>query len=265
MQVSPPSKGKPFFIVSDIHLGAVPDATERSFRTFLDHAAREASGLLINGDLFEFGIAYRSVVPRKHIRVLANLADLVDAGVPVYFVGGNHDHVEWGGHALEDVGVTILPDPAVMEIAGRRALITHGDAVGVGPTARRERIERRIARSRVFVTLLRLLHPDWVARIQPYTTSTRRQVRRHEAGDGSGPKTRAPEIEAWARERLQAEPSLDLILAGHAHVPALVEVEPGRYYLNAGDWITNSSYLLLPQDGEPEVRRWVDGTKENQG
>ncbi len=256
MQVSPPSKVKPFFVVSDVHLGAVPDTTERSFRAFLDHAAREASGLLINGDLFEFGIAYRSVVPRKHIRVLAKLADVVEAGVPVYFVGGNHDHVEWGGHALEDVGVKILPDPTVMEIACRRALITHGDAVGAGATASRERIERRLARSQVFVTFLRLLHPDWVARVQPYTTGTRRQVRRHKAGDGGGPKTRAPEIEAWARERLQADPSLDLVIAGHAHAPALVEVEPGRYYLNAGDWITHSSYLSIPDGGAPEARRW---------
>ncbi len=256
MQVNPPSKGKPFFVVSDVHLGAVPDATERSFRAFLDHAAREASGLLINGDLFEFGVAYRSVVPRKHVRVLAKLADVVEAGVPVYFVGGNHDHAEWGGEALEEIGVKILPDPTVMEIGGRRALITHGDAVGAGATARRERIERRIARSRVFVTFLRLLHPDWVARIQPYTTSTRRQVRRHEAGDGGGPKTRAPEIEAWTRERLQEDPSLDLVVAGHAHVPALVEVEPGRYYLNAGDWITQSSYLDIPWEGMPQLRWW---------
>ena len=61
----------------------------------------------------------RSVIPSKHYRVLAKLADLVDAGVPVYFTGGNHDHVEWGGHSLEAAGVTILEDQTVMELAGR--------------------------------------------------------------------------------------------------------------------------------------------------
>lgn len=35
--------GKPFIVVSDTHLGAVPLATER-FREFLDYAASEASG-----------------------------------------------------------------------------------------------------------------------------------------------------------------------------------------------------------------------------
>lgn len=122
---------KPFIVVSDTHLGAVPPATERRFREFLDYAASEASGLLINGDLFEFGIAYRSVVLREHVRVLAKLADVVESGLPVYFVPGNHDYLEWYGNILrDDVGLTLLPDPVVMEIAGRRALITHGDTVG---------------------------------------------------------------------------------------------------------------------------------------
>jgi UDP-2,3-diacylglucosamine hydrolase len=253
--VNAKADAKPFLIASDLHLGAVPEANERRFREFLDYVAREASGLLINGDLFEFGIAYRSVVPRKHVRVLAKLADVVDGGVPVYFVGGNHDYLEWGGHVLrDDAGVTLLPDPVVMDVTGRRALITHGDAVGEGAT--RSRIERRFARTRPFVGMLRLLHPDWVARIQPFTTTTRRQVRLHGEGKGGGPKHRAPEIEAWAREMLLKDRSLDFVVAAHAHLPALVEVEAGRFYLNSGDWITHSSYLVVQEDALPQIRRW---------
>lgn len=249
---------KPFLVVSDLHLGAVPAATERRFREFLDQEARESAGLLINGDLFEFGIAYRSVVRRDHVRVLAKLAELVESGLPVYFVAGNHDHVEWGGHVLQqDVGVQLLPDPVIMDVAGRRALITHGDTVGEGAT--RMRLEQRLARSRPALAFLRWLHPDLMDRLQPYMTSTRRQVRRHAAGQGGGPKRRAPAIEAWARATLRDDPSLDLVIAGHAHLPARVEVEPGRYYLNAGDWITHDSYLVLPENGAPEIRHWPGG------
>lgn len=249
--------GKPFLIVSDLHLGAVPASTERMFREFLDYAAVEASGLLINGDLFECGIAYRSVIFREHYRVLAKLADMSDAGVPVYFIAGNHDYVEWGGHALEDAGVTLLSDPTVAEIAGQRVLITHGDAVGEGAT--RSRIERRLARSRPLVALIRSIHPDWLARLQPYTTTTRRQVQRHAAGKGGGPKHRAGAIEVWARTMLRDDPLLDVVVAAHAHLPVRVEVEPGRYYLNAGDWITHFTYLVLTKDGPPELRRWPRG------
>src|SRR4028118_579595 len=100
-------ESKPVYVVSDIHLGAVPAATERAFRRFLDHVAEDASELLINGDLFDFWFEYRSVILREHYRVLAKLADVVEAGVPVSFVGGNHD--AWAGSFLRDeVGVTLL-------------------------------------------------------------------------------------------------------------------------------------------------------------
>lgn len=244
----------PFFVVSDLHLGAVPASTERLFRDFLGYAAAEAAGLLINGDLFEFGLAYRSVIHRSHVRVLAKLADVVDAGVPVFFIAGNHDYVEWGGHILEDAGVRLLPDPVRAELAGWRTLVTHGDAVGEG--ALRSRVERRLARSRPVVSLLRWIHPDWLQRLQPYTTSTRRQLRRYAAGQGGGPKHRAPAIEAWARTALQNDPALDLVIAAHAHLPVRTEVEPGRYYLNTGDWLTHFTYLVLREGTAPELRRW---------
>ena len=72
---------RPLLVVSDIHLGAVPAATERAFRGFLSFAADRASGLLINGDLFDFWFEYRSVVLREHYRVLASLAEVVERGL----------------------------------------------------------------------------------------------------------------------------------------------------------------------------------------
>ncbi len=245
---------KPFLVVSDLHLGAVPDSTETSFRQFLDAAIGSASGLLINGDLFEFGIAYKSVIPSKHYRVLAKLADLVDAGVPVYFSEGNHDRIGWGGHALREAGVTLLEDRARMELCGRRSLVAHGDSTTLDgrPTS-----EQRVGRNRGLIALVRSIHPDWIARVQPYTTSTRRQVQRLQAGLDSGPKRYVNEIEAWAREELRRDASLELVVAGHCHLPAIIEVDPGRYYLNAGDWIYHYTFLeIQPGEAPPQLKRW---------
>src|SRR5687767_6914809 len=99
-------ESKPALVVSDLHLGAVPSETEREFRVFLSYASREASELLINGDLFDVWLATRHFVVRHHVRVLAAIGDVVDAGVPVSFVGGNHDALEYGGELLrDDLGV----------------------------------------------------------------------------------------------------------------------------------------------------------------
>jgi UDP-2,3-diacylglucosamine hydrolase len=247
---------KPVLVVSDIHLGAVPARTERDFRAFLDHAAREASALLINGDLFDFWFEYRSVIMREHYRVLAKLADVVEAGVRVSFMGGNHDG--WAGSFLRDeVGVELLDGPAVMTLAGRRALVAHGDGVGEGDY--KYRALKAVIRHPVSIGAFRLLHPDWGRRIAGRASSTE-----HKAGTGDrGSGGRAAFIRRWAEERLRADPSLDLVLAGHAHRATVEEIEPGRFYVNSGDWLgENRHYVVLPPGGAPpELRTWTGGTQ----
>ncbi|CAN5668179.1 hypothetical protein BH23GEM7_BH23GEM7_11760 [soil metagenome] len=80
----------------------------------------------------------------------------------------------------------------------------------------------------------RALHPDLFARIAGWASKTEDKVAPGAPAESGGPKHRAPFIEAWAREQLLADPTLDLVLAGHAHVPTRVKVAPGRYYVNAG-------------------------------
>jgi UDP-2,3-diacylglucosamine hydrolase len=241
---------RPFLIVSDLHLGAVPASTERAFRGFLDFARAEASGLLINGDLFDFWFEYRSVILREHYRVLAKLAEVVEAGVPVSFVGGNHDG--WGGSFLRDeVGIAVHDGPLEMRLAGRRALVAHGDGVGRGDL--RYRALKAVIRHPLPIAAFRLVHPDlgrWVA--------SRASSTEHKAGRGdAGAKGRAAFIRAWAEERLREDAGLELVVAGHAHVPAVEELFPGRYYVNSGDWIRSFTYVVLPPGGgAPEVKRW---------
>src|SRR5215208_877171 len=197
---------KPFLILSDVHLGAVPERTERLVRDFLDFAARSSSGLLINGDLFDVWIASRHFVVRRHVRVLAKLADVVDAGVPVYFVGGNHDALEWGGAMLhEDLGVTLLDEPARLVLAGRNALVVHGD--GIRPGSMEYRKRHPLLRSRAFRWLSqRVLHLDRIADVVEATSGTPRLIARRQRGEGAGPTPEAALLEQWARSVLARSP-----------------------------------------------------------
>jgi UDP-2,3-diacylglucosamine hydrolase len=241
---------KPFLIISDIHLGAVPRSTERAFRDFLAHAQEVASGLLINGDLFDFWFEYRTVIHSRHFRVLAQLAELVEAGVPTWFMGGNHD--AWGGSFLRDeVGIRMLDGPSHLRIAGRRALVVHGDGVGRGD--RGYRVLRRVLRSRLTSFAFRQLHPDWGSRIADLVSTTEDKAGK----DPAHFRTHAERVRAWAEERLIEDPSLQLVVAGHVHQPTVVELQPGRFYVNAGDWINNFTYLAVPPSaGEPRLERW---------
>jgi len=240
---------KPVYVVSDTHLGAVPRETERAFRGFLHHVAAHAQALLINGDLFDFWFEYRHVILREHFRVVAALADVVDAGVKVWFVGGNHD--AWAGSFLRDeVGIELLEGPVEMTLAGRRALVAHGDGVGSGDF--KYRALKAVIRHPVSIGAFRVLHPDFGRWVAARASSTE-----HKAGGDAAAMGRSAYIRRWAEERLRADPSLELVLAGHAHVATVHEVAPGRFYVNSGDWLGSFDYVVLPPGGgPPELRDW---------
>ena len=76
-------------------------------------------------------------------------------------------------------------------------------------------------------------------------------------GDGQHPPSCLPRfIEEWAREQLAADASLAWVVCGHSHLPAIVEVAPGRRYVNAGDWLTHRSFIVVRSEGAPELRVW---------
>jgi len=244
-------ESKPVYVVSDIHLGAVPARTERAFRCFLDRVAEDASFLLINGDLFDFWFEYRHVILAEHYRVLAKLKDVVEAGVRVAFVGGNHD--AWAGPFLRDeVGIALHEGPLEMTLGGRRTLVAHGDGVGRGDL--KYRALKRMIRNPLTVGAFRTLHPDLGRRIALLASSTEHKA---DTGDAAA-RGRAAFIQAWALERMREDPGIQLVLTGHAHLASMLEVEPGRFYVNSGDWLTTYDYVVLPPGGgAPELRQWA--------
>ena len=249
---------KPYLVVSDIHLGAGPADRPPMFRQFLRFAAEEASGLLINGDLFDVWLATRHFVVRHHLRELAAIADLVDAGVPVHLVGGNHDPVELGGTVLQELGVTVLHEPARLSFGGWRALVIHGDGVQrTGPSYPRYRKRHALLRSAPLRWVAgRLMHLDSIHdRIAAWSTTPAQFEQR----SGNVYRPDVVPIEAWATAALHAEPDIDIVLAGHSHLPVLREVLPRRFYMNSGDWISHMTYGVLPADGgRPALYRWPE-------
>ena len=235
----------PCYIVSDLHLGAALPEVEKHFLAFLRHLPGRAGSLLINGDLFDFWFEWRSVLPRRAFRVLAALADLVEAGVPVLWVAGNHDC--WGGEIIrEDAGVDYFVGEWTGEIAGWRARVEHGDGLRAVED-RKYRKLRVVLRHPAAVTAMRLLHPDvgsWLATRSSHASRTHRA-----RDDGEG-------LRAVARERLSAPDAPELLVLGHSHVTALERMAPGRIYANAGSWLDDATFLRVTS-AAIELRRWT--------
>ena len=227
----------PVYIFSDTHLGAAAPDVERSVLAFLHHVREHAGALYINGDLFDFWFEWRTVIPRTGFRVVAVLADLRDAGIPVTLVGGNHDC--WGGDVLrEDAGIDYRLEAFEGDVLGWHTRIEHGD--GLRPVRdRRYRALRSVIRHPFSVRAFRWLHPDWGTRLATLSSDASRTHRAHEEG---------AELESIAMQRLDRRPELDLIVFGHSHYPALKQSPAGSVYANAGSWLPQPTFLRLTRE-----------------
>lgn len=246
------SAEKPVLVASDAHLGGAPPQQERAFLSWLERAADSASWIVLNGDLFDFWFEYRAGTTRGYGAVLTALRRIVDGGVPITLMGGNHDW--WGGPYLrEQVGVEFLQAPVVRDIAGRRTLLAHGDGLGRGDLG--YRILQTLLRGRVTRWAFGSLPPAVGDRMAKGISRTGHKWDVYTAGHVA----RSNALEAWAMERLGAEQDLDMIVLGHTHMPLLKSAGPARWYANTGDWVVHRSYLRLARGSDPVLVEWDGG------
>jgi UDP-2,3-diacylglucosamine hydrolase len=242
----------PCYIVSDHHFGANSEGEERNFVGFLRQLQNRAGSLLINGDLFDFWFEWRSVIPRAGFRVLAALADLREAGVPVVWIGGNHDC--WGADTVSrEIGVNYQLGAWHGNMAGWRAEVEHGD--GLRPVGDRGyRALRAVIRHPAAIAAMRVLHPDIGSWIATRSSSTSRV---HRDADGGG------ELRELAMGRLAKPNSPELYVLGHNHVPALERAPGGSVYANAGPWGSAGSHLVVTEQSIA-LQTFDPSTGENQ-
>lgn len=239
------------YVLADAHIGAASDDAERHLLSFLKWLPADAGGLVINGDLFEFWFEWHRVIPRRGFRVLAALADVVAAGIPVLWIAGNHDC--WGGEVLRaDVGVTYHVGTWRGKLAGWETRIDHGDGLR-DQADRKYRAVRRVLRHPWAVwSFGHLLHPDWASALAGRTSHASRTYVPGDGGTG---------LRDVAFDVLTGDPSLDLVIFGHSHVRALERAASGGVYANPGAWMSECTYLRI-EAARVELRRW-NGSAES--
>jgi len=113
--------------VSDVHLQPSMPHTTEAFLDFLRHQAIRARQLYLLGDLFEAWAGDDDIAAPYNRRIVEALRALHEAGVALFWIGGNRDFLIGPAFAAA-VGATLLDDPAVVTIAGRTLALAHGDA-----------------------------------------------------------------------------------------------------------------------------------------
>jgi UDP-2,3-diacylglucosamine hydrolase len=218
--------------------------------SFLRHCRSAARAVVINGDLFEFWFEWKTVIPRSSYRILAALADLRDAGIPVVLIAGNHDC--WGGEVLtKDVGIDYRLDPWEGKVGHWSTRFEHGD--GLRPVEDRGyRALRKVLRNGLAIRAFRWLHPDLASRLAGGSSHASRTYAARDRGQG---------LIDSARRELGRRSELELLVYGHSHVATLTRISPTQIYGNPGSWLDRSTFLRIT-DSRVALCEW-DGSTES--
>jgi UDP-2,3-diacylglucosamine hydrolase len=223
-------------VVGDAHLGSADVRDEQALHAFLDAVPQLGTRLLIMGDLFDFWFEYRHVIPRRPFKTLARLSALVDRGIKVEMVGGNHDR--WGGPFwADDMGIPFSHEGMETTLAGRPTWIHHGD--GLAESKLGGRLIHRITRNPITIGVFKALHPDLGFRLVNLLSGGLADRSTENVAEWSEAQ------EEYARELMRRRPELKLVIMAHTHRQRLLEVEPGRFYLNAGQWMVDQHYAVV--------------------
>lgn len=96
------------------------------FLEFLENRAPQATALYILGDLFEYWAGDDDIEDVHHRPVVEAMHVLVDSGTALYVMHGNRDFL-MGPRFAAASGAIILPDPIIIDLYGKSAVLTHGD------------------------------------------------------------------------------------------------------------------------------------------
>jgi UDP-2,3-diacylglucosamine hydrolase len=226
-------------VVSDLHLDPARPAIAAQFHAFLAGPAREADALYVLGDLFEAWVGDDAPV---HGETIAALRAATDAGVALYFMHGNRDFLLGEGFCRA-TGGALLADPTVVEADGRRALLTHGDALCTDdvPYQRLRALVRDPAWKAQFLALS-------LAQREALAAEARAGSRAHTANQ----QAMLMDVNPEAVARTFRDSGVDTIVHGHTHRPGVHRLEvDGRACTRivTGDWYAQGSVLRWDRDG----------------
>ncbi len=117
--------------ISDLHLQAAEPDTVLAWQAYMRRTRADA--LFILGDLFEVWVGDDAVQSGNFEDRCARTLRATAQEREVFFMHGNRDFLV-GASFVRTCAVTLLDDPTVLDFAGQRWLLTHGDALCLDDT-----------------------------------------------------------------------------------------------------------------------------------
>jgi UDP-2,3-diacylglucosamine hydrolase len=205
-----PKGGAMTLFISDLHLDPSRPEIIALFERFIVEEAVHADALYILGDLFEAWIG-DDAEDETGQRFVDAMRPLREARRPCFYMHGNRDFL-LGERFAKEAGMTLLPDPSVIDLYGTPTLLMHGDTLCTDDLAYQE--FRKLSRS-----------PQWQRQFLSQSVEQRRAFAnqaRQESQRHTGDKANATimDVNQGAVEAAMKSAGVLRLIHGHTHRPA---------------------------------------------
>lgn len=263
------SERKKIYFLSDVHLGSpshdrqsnktdnieslsIPNTEDNSSKVinhdierklcrWFDMIKTDAKTVYLLGDIFDFWIEYKYVVPRGFTRVLGKIAELTDSGITVHFFIGNHDL--WVKDYLEqECGMIVHKTPLVVEIYEKKFFLAHGD--GLGDNSKSFRIIRYLFHNKYCQKAFAAIHPRWALSIAHRWSNHSRATGENVDYLGEDKE----HLVLFAKKHLKVAPNINFFIFGHRHILLDLMISQASRIIILGDWISYFSYAVFDGD-----------------
>lgn len=221
--------------ISDLHLDQARPEIIEIFRQFIAEEAVNADALYILGDLFEAWIGDDANDPTGN-QFIEAMRPMRDARRPCFYMHGNRDFL-LGEDFAKKAGLTLLPDPAVIDLYGTLTLLMHGDSLCTDDEA--YQTFRKQVRS-----------PEWqrqflaqsVEKRQAFASLARQESQRHTGDRGNAA---IMDVNQDAVEAAMTSAKVYRMIHGHTHRPDTHSFKLGSASAERivlGDWYEQGNF-----------------------
>ncbi len=211
--------------LADLHLEPAQPATLRALQQYLD--ATPADALFLLGDLFEVWVGDDAIdEPGSFEGECCALLASAAQRRALYFMHGNRDFLVGTGFTRH-TDIAVLADPTVLGFAGRRWLLSHGDALCLNDVEYQR--FRALARN-----------PAWQAQLLARPLNERRAQGRSARSESEARKQAGSavyaDVDATAAITWLRAARAGALIHGHTHLPADHMLAPGLARHVLTDW-----------------------------
>lgn len=243
-------------VVSDVHLGTY-GCRANELCIYLQSVRPKK--LILNGDIIDGWQFSKSYFPDSHIQVLRCIIQMMNEGLEVYYITGNHDEVfrKFSGLTM---GKFSLVNKVILEMNDQKFWFFHGDVFDV--TMKQSKwlaklggkgYDLLIVLNGIINFILQKFGKEKMSLSKKIKNSVKQAVKF------------INDFEETAIN-IAIENEFDYVICGHIHQPCMRAVEKyGKkvVYLNSGDWIENLTALEYDK-GVWSIYRYEDEKRGEQ-